>query len=1402
MISPNLYPNVFTPSGFANPLSVGSRATGIHFSSSSLPIITLNVIDPVANEGSTPGTATIRIERTGSTANALSIQSFNINSGTAMRNSDYTLTTQPASSSLVGFSTSQYIIPAGASFLDITVTPVNDSIGEGTEYASLDFANTSSAYVLAGPTVARVEIIDDESPGLPVVKLTHIDNVASEAISDTAMIRLERNGSTAESLTVDLTTTGTATNQADYTMPTSVVIPAGSASCMLTLTPINDATQEGTEIAIIGIASSAAYARDSLFNNHTVTLHDDDLPVVSINATDEILSEDPVDKGVFTITRSGGDFSTPLTVDYAIAGRAVHGADYRRLEGRAQIPAGASSTTVEIYPYDDSVDEGVQDIILSLRSTTSYTIGGAGSASMSIIDDDDSQFYVKLTRSSVSEPNMGSIAAVTYQIIRPASGSAVTVNYAMSGTATNGVDYDILPGSIEFAAGETMQTITVFALADALFEDTETVTLTLLPGSDYALMSSQPASATGLIPDSDQQSLDVSAVDTGLSLTTAGTETTSRLRFMVSRKASIATPLVVNYTMAGTAAEGVDYTGTTGSVTIPGNAFSAYIDIVPINDTIPEGVESIVLQITPAPGIYGVRTASATLLLGDDDAFVSSSVAFAAFESLTNESVGIHQIPVIVTGTPVGNITVSYRVNAGTATGGGYDFTLAEGTLSFAPGTTSLNIPIEIHPDHLVEPQETIRIQLYNASGCDLGMSLHTVRLNNRSMPEAFTDVATGLVGSSVTLNGRVTPHGIETIGWFEYGPTTSYGSATTPRAYGSGSASQSVNAMLTGFPPGEYHFRFVAQNSDGISYGINQVVAVSYIPLAVIGISDDKNGASILASTTVRYNVVFNKPMNAATVQPGDFGNAGTATGVVNSILPLSAEIFQIDYTPSTAGTLQFRINAGATLIDSTGIALESSNPVLDDNIITVMPLNSPPVATPQNTMTTEDTALPVTLTGMDADGDPLTFTILSPPTNGALTGIAPQLTYTPAFHFHGSDSFTFRVNDGKTNSASVTVNITVTPVNDAPLAFSQSLATAEDTALSITLTATDRENNTLTYDVVSPPANGTLSGTAPHLIFTPAPNFHGSTSFIFRASDGTLSSANATVSITVDSVNDAPNFLSNPVTTDQASEGLAYTGQTLAGKATDMESGTALTFTKINGPAWLSVAANGALSGTPPAGSAGLHSFIVRAIDGNSSSSDATLEITVIGLPLPWLAADIGTGMLPGSTTFAAGTFTQAGSGLIGGSSDRFRYAYQTLTGDGEIIARISNLQNTGSSSCVGVMIRDTLAANSRQIFMGMSGSNTYRWLRRTSTGGSTSSTISNTNSSAGTVPNAWVRLVRSGTTITAFRSTNGTSWTTVGSTSKTTFASSCYIGIVVASGSAGILNTSQFSNVTVTP
>jgi autotransporter-associated beta strand protein len=370
----------------------------------------------------------------------------------------------------------------------------------------------------------------------------------------------------------------------------------------------------------------------------------------------------------------------------------------------------------------------------------------------------------------------------------------------------------------------------------------------------------------------------------------------------------------------------------------------------------------------------------------------------------------------------------------------------------------------------------------------------------------------------------------------------------------------------------------------------------------------------------------------------------------------------------------------------------------------------------------------------------------------------------------------------------------------DDPPVAAAQDVTTLEDTAKPITLAGTDLQGSPLTYSIVNQPAGGTLSGTPPNLTYTPTANFNGTDGFTFKVNDGSLDSPPATVSITVTPVNDVPVFAVNPFATAGATESLAYAGQTLAGRATDADAGDTVTYSKVSGPAWLAVAPNGTLSGTPPTGSAGLNTFSVRATDSAAATADATLQITVTAqpLPLPWLKRDIGTGMLAGSVTYNAGTFTQAGSGTIGSTSDKFNFAYQTLTGDGEIRARISVLQDTGSASRVGVMIRDTLAANSKQIFMGMTSTNAYRWVRRTTTGG----TATSSNSSTGTVPNTWVRLVRSGTTITAYKSTNGTTWTTVGSTTGTTFASTCYIGLAVSSGTTTTLNTSQFSNVTVTP
>jgi len=158
-----------------------------------------------------------------------------------------------------------------------------------------------------------------------------------------------------------------------------------------------------------------------------------------------------------------------------------------------------------------------------------------------------------------------------------------------------------------------------------------------------------------------------------------------------------------------------------------------------------------------------------------------------------------------------------------------------------------------------------------------------------------------------------------------------------------------------------------------------------------------------------------------------------------------------------------------------------------VDSNIatvsITVTPVNDAPIANNQSVTTTEDAAKLITLTGSDVDGNTLAYSIVAAPDHGTLSGSAPNLTYTPASNYNGPDGFTFKVNDGAVDSNIATVSITITPINDAPVASDQTVTTAEDVAKTITLTASDVDGNALTFILLSSPTHGTLSGTAPEL-------------------------------------------------------------------------------------------------------------------------------------------------------------------------------------------------------------------------------------------------------------------------------------------------------------------------------
>jgi regulation of enolase protein 1 (concanavalin A-like superfamily) len=183
--------------------------------------------------------------------------------------------------------------------------------------------------------------------------------------------------------------------------------------------------------------------------------------------------------------------------------------------------------------------------------------------------------------------------------------------------------------------------------------------------------------------------------------------------------------------------------------------------------------------------------------------------------------------------------------------------------------------------------------------------------------------------------------------------------------------------------------------------------------------------------------------------------------------------------------------------------------------------------------------------------------------------------------------------------------------------------------------------------------------------------------------------------------------------------------------------------------------------------------------------------------GLPLPWTLASIGNVHAQSDASGDALAIRLLSSGVLAGTADSGLFAWQTLSGDGEITVRIRELENTDTATRIGLMIRESLAPNSKHTFIGTDGRGYVRWIRRTKAGGNTS-----TSSVAVATPlGLWLRLNREGTTVSAFTSSNGTDWTRVGRV-NVDLGTTCYFGLSAHSGSADKLSAAVFENITVTP
>src|SRR5215204_2004982 len=297
----------------------------------------------------------------------------------------------------------------------------------------------------------------------------------------------------------------------------------------------------------------------------------------------------------------------------------------------------------------------------------------------------------------------------------------------------------------------------------------------------------------------------------------------------------------------------------------------------------------------------------------------------------------------------------------------------------------------------------------------------------------------------------------------------------------------------------------------------------------------------------------------------------------------------------------------------------------------INVTAVNDAPIADADTMATDEDTRLVFPssdLVGNDDEGadnessQTLTVTEVYEGTHGIVSlGNDGNITFTPEANFSGDATFRYLVCDNGSPSkcSAQRTKVNVTAVNDAPVAYDQSVTTDEDTAREVALGASDVEGEALGYTIVSAPRHGTLSGTGANLIYTPKADYNGPDSFTVKASDRIADSEPATVGIAVKAVNDAPVASDDTKSTNEDTP-LVFAARQLLGNddpGPANESGQTLTVTAVdqavNGQ--VSLGTNGDITFTPDADFNGQASFEYTVCD-NGSPSECSEMISIVNV------------------------------------------------------------------------------------------------------------------------------------------------------------------------------------------
>ncbi|MEW6157358.1 MAG: Calx-beta domain-containing protein [Verrucomicrobiota bacterium] len=919
-----------------------------------VPTITLFLADTVAVENQNDA-AVYLLERVGNIDQELTVK-YEV-SGTAVNGADFATLSGEAR------------FASGQDVILLNVFPLNDQFVEGNESVHIA-VKADPAYNLGAESEATAVIVDDD---LPKVAVYATDSIATEG-GNTGEFTFVREGDLNRDLQVSFLVRGTATLTRDYApLSGTVTIFAGNSIARLTLTPREDSQLELDETVEVFVADSTTY-NIGIPNVATVVIQDNEIPTVTINASDNTADETG-DFGEFTVRRVGTT-ATDLFVNFRVAGTAIHQSDFVAIGNRVRIPAGASFARITITGIDDAYREQTETIFVELLENATYNLGATPVAQVNLNDNDTGNrpaigFTLLTSQGLESNPEIVLSVSVSSN---PGDNAGVTNFYAVTGgTAIEDLDFEGIrtpsetlfpptdPARVSQYTGLVFSTgmiifppdpggalplvtnIVLTGINDSDVELSETILVTLLDRPPYEEYSYE----TNITTDPNDPNISVTNIvittnmvippinayfdvyrthtysilddDTNIVTVTVadgeGNEAGPKPALLsFQRTGPLNSPLEVFFQVTGSASDGVDFESVGTRLVFPAGRAQVDLPIVPLDDPATEVDETVRITLISAAGGQIGSDAVAEIIIHDND----GNIEFSATTFRFSEGLPVANVTVIRGGNTNILASVQYTTQPGTAAPA-LDFVTTAGTLFFAPGEILKTIEVPLVNDLLVEPEESFSVLLSNSTGGGPLGGQNTARVFISDDDTELNFAAAGFEVNENATNAiiRVQRSGIESLD-VSVNYQTLDGTATNALDYTA--ASGTVRLL-----PGETSKTFTIPILDDALLEGDETVQL--LLTNVVGASIGSGGQAVLTIVDDECTLEFSAPAFSAAEYVGQVAiNVQRLGGTVN---PVSVEIFTTDETARsglrndyirTSQTITFRGDEWVPSADGTG--------------------------------------------------------------------------------------------------------------------------------------------------------------------------------------------------------------------------------------------------------------------------------------------------------------------------------------------------------------------------------------------------------------------------------------------------------------------------------------------------